>query len=354
MVVADELEGGEGADPALAVERPELRAVDVLVGPVAASVVLDLFAFGGERFARHRGFEELDAEVQGDLRHRRRLDGLRVGRVLVAGVVDEVGALDGAAADPARVAVRDEALGFVGAHVAAGLVVLELRSQLLMALFPLVHLVDGDGQALVLVVAAVARLGRLVDLGLAGDLHDVLVGAAAVLAAGVVVELLGDREAVGHPDVAVAPEPGEHGRVVAVQVRVVARAPEHAEHAALALDGHVHLLRQAVADQQGLLRESLVPQKAGLALGRVFGVAAVRQGHPGPARRLGHVVHVVLLQLLEVLHVGVQELLSPVGGRRGAVVGLVAGPAQHARGIPVLRPLGLGLFAVPLPGLGSS
>ena len=113
----------------------------------------------------------------------------------------------------------------------------------------------------------------------------------------------------------------------------------------------VHLLRQAVADQQGLLRESLVPRKAGLALGRVFGVAAVRQGQPEPARRLGHVVHVVLLQLLEVLHVGVQELLSPVGGRRGAVVGLVAGPAQHVRGIPVLRPLGLGLFAVPLPGL---
>ena len=93
-------------------------------------------------------------------------------------VVHEVDALHGAPANAAGEALGHEPLGCAGADVAAVRVVLQLRLQLLVALLPLLDFVGGDGEALVLVVARVAGLGRLIDLRLSGDLTEVLLGGA--------------------------------------------------------------------------------------------------------------------------------------------------------------------------------
>ena len=96
-----------------------------------------------------------------------------------------------------------------------------------------------------------------------------------------------------------------------VEVRVIDGAPERAEHAPLALGGHVHLPRQALAHQQGLLGQLLVSREASLALGFVLTVLAVGQREPGSVGRLCQ-VHVVLLSFLERLHVHIQVLSPPV------------------------------------------
>ena len=63
--------------------------------------------------------------------------------------------------------------------------------------------------------------------------------------------------------------------MVAVEVGIVARAPGHANHAALALVRHLLLFRDAWTDQQRLLRQPRVPWKAGFAFARVFAVCLV-------------------------------------------------------------------------------
>ena len=149
--------------------------------------------------------QQLQSEGQGELRSRGRLDGLGGGGVALVRVVQEVGALACAAADAATEALRHDPLGRAGAHVAAGGVVFQLRLQFLLALLPLSDLVHGDGEALVAVVAGVAGLRCLVDLGLPGRLARALVFRAAGRAAVAgFVQLLGDGEAVGQLDVAVA------------------------------------------------------------------------------------------------------------------------------------------------------
>ena len=74
------------------------------------------------------------------------------------------------------------------------------------------------------------------------------------------VELLGDGEPVGHLDVAVAAQGRQHGRVVAVEVRVVAGAPELAQGAPLAFQRHLHLRREAFAHQHGPVHQAVFSQ----------------------------------------------------------------------------------------------
>ena len=235
--------------------------------------------------------------MEGHLCHLAGLDGFRRGRVAVLQVVHEVDALHGAPADAAGEALGHEPLGGAGAHVAAVRVVLQLRFQLLVALLPLLDFVHGDGEALVLVVAGLAGLGRLGDLRLSADLAEVLLGGAVQGAAAAgLVELLGDGEPVGHLDVAVAAQGRQHGWVVAIEVRVVAGAAELAQGAPLALQRHLHLRREAFAHQHGLVHQAVFSREARLALAGVLLVSAVLQRQARPVLRLGQ-VHVVLLQL---------------------------------------------------------
>ena len=103
---------------------------------------------------------------------------------------------------------------------------LQLRLQIVLALLPLLDFVDGDGIALVAVVAGVARLRGLVHLVLLGHLAQAVFGGAVLVAvAARGVEVLRNREAIGHLHVAVAAEGGQQGGMVAVEVRVVAGRP---------------------------------------------------------------------------------------------------------------------------------
>ena len=164
VVVPHELEGREWPDArigsAVPVDRPQLR--------LGHEVALQLLALGGEGPAVYGRLQEFDSGLEGHLGDLCGLDGLCRRGVLAAGVVDEVCALHGPADHTAGEGVGHEALRDPGAHVAAGGVVLQLRFQIFLALLPLLDFVDGDGIALVAVVAGVTRLCGLVHLGLLG------------------------------------------------------------------------------------------------------------------------------------------------------------------------------------------
>ena len=137
--------------------------------------------------------------------------------------------------------------------------------------------------------------------------------------------------------------------MVAVQVRVVAGAPDLPQRAALALDGHLHLFREPFANQHRSVCQPFLAREARLALGGVSPVAAVVQRQPRAVLYLGQ-VHVVLLQLLQRLHVFFQEQPSP--GRPVHLLGvgaLVPGPTQRQGRGHELRPLLLRLLALLLP-----
>ena len=123
---------------------------------------------------------------------------------MLLGVDDKVGALDGAAADSTRIAICNDALPQPGSHIAR-LLVLELLRQVLLGLHPLLALVDGYGQPLVLVVCRVASLCCLGDLRFPDEALDRHVFVARFAAQGAAVGERRHREAVGRLDVAVAP-----------------------------------------------------------------------------------------------------------------------------------------------------
>ena len=126
----------------------------------------------------------------------------------MAGVLDEVGAFHGSTDHASGIAICGESFGCACPDVSGVGVVLQFLGQVVflrgLAFVPFVHFVDGDGQALALVVAGVAGLRGLVDLGLAHDFPDVVFACAVFIAAGGIVELLGDGEAVWDLDVAIA------------------------------------------------------------------------------------------------------------------------------------------------------
>ena len=193
-------------------------------------------------------------------------------------MVHEVGAFHRGPAHAPRAAVGGEALA-VPAHGVAGGLAFQLFGQLGLSFLPFFRFLHGDGQSLVHVVAAVARLCRLVLLGLLDDLAEVSAGRTVLKSEIVVVQLRQDREAVGHLDVGVAPERRRLCRVGAVEVGVVDGAPESAQCASLALDRQAHVFRQALADQHGGVGHLLLwLRKACLALCRIAGISAVGQG----------------------------------------------------------------------------
>ena len=65
--------------------------------------------------------------------------------------------------DASAVAIRDQSLGHAGPNVSGGLV-FQLLPQTSLPQAPLLDFIDGDGQALVLVVTSITRLCRLVAL----------------------------------------------------------------------------------------------------------------------------------------------------------------------------------------------
>ena len=133
------------------------------------------------------------------------------------------------------------------AHGVARRLALELLGQFSLSFLPLLGFLHGDGQPLVLIVAAIARLSGLICLRLLHDLVNVHVCCAVLAAEVVLVGLRQDREAVGHLHIAVAPQCSQKCRVGSVQVAVVDRPPEGAQSAAFALHRQAHLLRQTFA-----------------------------------------------------------------------------------------------------------
>ena len=264
------------------------------------------------------------------------------------GAHDQVGAFDGASADPAGVAVGDDALAHPGTHV-AGLFVLELLGQVLLGLHPFLALVHGHGQALVLVVRGIAGLCCLGDLRLPDQGSDGQRLVALVLAQGVAVGERRHREPVGRLHVAVAAEGSEERRVRAVQVRLVAGAPRESDHASLAVMRHVLCLGEAGANQQGLLRQPAGAREAALALRGVLGILAMFQRQAlatiGPRQ-----MHVVLLTLLQGFRVLLQVGRSPGRGLH-VDVQLIGGSAGHESAIFVFWPGCLDAFALFFPSV---
>lgn len=150
------------------------------------------------------------------------------------------------------------------------------------------------------------------------------------------VSLWGDGKAVRDLHVTVAAQRRKHGRVVAVEVGVVARAPGKAQHAPLAFVGHAHARGEAGADQHRLVGEPAFAGEAALAFCRVLRVPAMREGHAlsvGACRQ----VDVVLPSLLQLFHVVGQELLLPSCLGHG-LVRLVGGTGEHEVAAAVFGP----------------
>ena len=232
-----------GILPALPVEGP-VRARETPVVGMGARVPriwYDLAPFDRERIARVGSFQQRKRIGQRHVLDWRRLDGLGARGVqgMARVLVDEVGALHGAAADAARIAVGGKALGDP-AHGVADRLVPELVRQLHLTLLPLFRFLHGQSLALHDVVAGVAGLGRLGDLGIADQGSNVVVGRAVFVTTTLVVQLWQHREAVWGLHVRVASQGRKQGGVRAVEIGVVDRAVQRAQRALLSFRRQAH------------------------------------------------------------------------------------------------------------------